>query len=399
MRCGRASRRSSRVATRSEGGRRSVTNTPDPGLAATAEARLLGRLKALLRAFTEVPAPPFAEAERSAAVAAAWRALGLTVEVDELGDVVAELPGGEGPRVLLAAHLDTVFAAGTDVRVRELEDGRWAAPGVVDDGAGLAMLTVLAEEAAAGRLGRLPRVTLAATVGEEGLGDLRGARRVVAARADRTDVFVAVDGGLGQVVSGGVGSRRLEARFGARGGHAWGDRGAPSAVHAMGDAIHALIRVELPDDPRSSLNVGLAVGGSSVNAIAEAASLTVDVRSVDPDALALLVARVEQRLRSVARRHRVELTLAVVGDRPAGRTADDRLLAAACAALARAGVEAKVAPSSTDANAAVVAGIPAIGFGVARGGDAHRVGEWVDPESLLVGWRALGYLLGELARR
>ena len=363
------------------------------------EVALLERLRRHLRAFTEVPAPPFGESERSAAVAAAWRAAGLDVRVDELGDVMAELPGGEGPRVLLASHLDTVFPAGTDVRVRELDDGRWAAPGVSDDGSGLAVLTALAEEVAGGGGGRRPRVTLAATVGEEGLGDLRGARRVVAEHAGRVDVFVAVDGGLGQVVSGSVGSHRLTARFRARGGHAWGDRGAPSAVHAMGDAIHALIRLDVPSEPSSSLNVGVAGGGSSVNAIAESASLTLDVRSVDADVLALLVGRVEQRLRSVARRHRVELDVEVVGDRPAGRTADERLIVAARAALSRVGVEARVAPSSTDANAAVAAGIPAIGFGVARGGDAHRVTEWIEPDSLLVGYRALGHLLEELARR
>jgi tripeptide aminopeptidase len=332
-------------------------------------------------------------------VAGLWRDLGLDVAVDELGDVVADLPGGEGPRVLLAAHLDTVFPAGTDVRIRELDDGRWAAPGVSDDSAGLAVLTVLAEEVATGRGGRRPRLTLAATVGEEGLGDLRGARRVVAERAPTIDVFIAVDGGLGQVVSGAVGSRRIEARFEASGGHAWGDRGAPSAVHAMGDAIHALVRLDLPHEPRSSLNVGLAGGGTSVNAIAERASLTVDVRSVDADVLALLVARVEQRLRTVGRRHRVEVTLVGVGERAAGRTADDALLLAARAALASGGIEARVAPSSTDANAAVAAGIPAIAFGVSRGGDAHRVSEWIEPDSLVAGLRALQRLLAELARR
>lgn len=364
-----------------------------------AETRLLGRLKDVLRTITEVPAPPFGEGARSDTVAALWRELGLAVEVDELGDVIAELPGGEGPRVLLAAHLDTVFPSGTDVRVRELDDGRWAAPGVADDGAGLAVLTVLAEEVVAGRVGRRPRLLLAATVGEEGLGDLRGARRVVTDHGDRVDMFVAVDGGLGQVVPEAVGSRRIEARFLGRGGHAWGDRGAPSAVHAMGDAIHALSRLPLPAEPASSLNVGLAAGGSSVNAIAERASLTVDLRSVDPRVLVLLVDRLEQRLRSVARRHRVELELETVGDRPAGRTADERLVAAARAALKRVGVEPKVAASSTDANAAVAAGVPAIGFGVGRGGDAHRASEWLDPASLSVGWRALTHLLEELARR
>jgi acetylornithine deacetylase/succinyl-diaminopimelate desuccinylase-like protein len=211
-----------------------------------------------------------------------------------------------------------------------------------------------------------------------------------------TDVVVAVDGGLGQVVSGAVGSRRLEARYRARGGHSWGDRGAPSAIHALGDAIHAITRLDVPDAPASSLNVGLVTGGSSVNAIAESASMLIDLRSLDPETLTHLVERVEQRLHSVARRHRVALELATVGDRPAGATAGQGLLDAACAALASVGLRARVAPSSTDASAAVGAGIPAIAFGVARGGDAHRLSEWVEPDSLALGLAALQRLLANL---
>jgi acetylornithine deacetylase/succinyl-diaminopimelate desuccinylase-like protein len=357
------------------------------------------RLRAHVKAIAETPAPPFAEGARGALVAEAWRRAGLAPVVDELGDVVVELPGGHGPRVLLAAHLDSVFPEGTDVRVREDGDARWSGPGIGDDASGLAVLVVLAEEVAAGRLEARPRLTLAATVGEEGLGDLRGARRVLADRAGRVDVFVAVDGHLGQVVDAAVGSRRIEARFRARGGHAWGDYGAPSAVHALGDAIHALTRVPVPREPRSSLNVGLARGGSSVNAIAEEACLTVDLRSLAPETLARLVAEAQRRLRGIARRHGVAVELRDVGERPAGRTADASLVAAARGALARIGREASVAASSTDANAAVAAGIPAIGFGVAVAGDAHRASEWLDPRSLVDGYAALGHLLAELRTR
>lgn len=372
-----------------------------PEAAATAAARradLDRRLRTHLRAIAETPAPPFGEARRGALVADLWRNAGLAPVVDDLGDVVAEVPGGRGPRVLLAAHLDSVFPEGTDVRVDAADPERWTGPGIGDDASGLAVLTVLAEELAAGRPERRPRLLLAATVGEEGLGDLRGARRVLADHGARVDAFVAVDGHLGQVVDGAVGSRRIEARFRARGGHAWGDHGAPSAVHALGDAIHALTRLAVPRHPRSSLNVGLASGGSSVNAIAEEASLTVDLRSVDPGVLAGLVAEAHRRVHGVARRHGVALELRDVGDRPAGRTAGPELVGAARAALARVGREAVVAPSSTDANAAVAAGVPAIGFGVAAGGDAHRLSEWLDPRSLVVGYAALEHLLGELAR-
>lgn len=362
------------------------------------EAALDRRLRAHLKAIAETAAPPFGEGRRSALVAERWRGAGLEPTIDDLGNVVADLPGGTGPRVLLAAHLDTVFPEGTAVRVREEADDRWCAPGIGDDAAGLTMLTVLAEEAVAGRPERRPRLVLAATVGEEGLGDLRGARRVVAEHGGAIDVFVAVDGHLGQVVDAAVGSRRIEARYRALGGHAWGDHGAPSALHALGDAIHALARVPVPREPRSSLNVGLASGGSSVNAIAEEACLTVDLRSVAPAALEGMVSEAQRRLRGVARRHGVEVQLRDVGERPAGRTADAALVAAARAALARVGLTATVAASSTDANAAVAAGVAAIGFGVATGGDAHRLGEWLDPRSLIVGYTALEHLLDELAR-
>ncbi len=359
------------------------------------------RLRAHLKALTETPAPPYAEGARGELVATVWRRAGLVVDVDDVGNVITDLPGGSGPRVMLAAHLDSVFPAGTDLRVREVAEDRWEAPGIGDDAAGLALLLALAEDVArppaADRAPPRPRLTLVATVGEEGLGDLRGARRVMADRAATTDVFVAVDGHLGQVVDAAVGSRRIEARFRARGGHAWGDHGAPSAVHALGDAIHALTRVAVPRDPRSSLNVGLASGGSSVNAIAEEASLTVDLRSLAPGTLDALVSEAQRRLRTVARRHGVEVAFTPVGDRPAGRTADARLVAAARGALARVEREATVAASSTDANAAVAAGIAAIGFGVAVGGDAHRLSEWLDPRSLTIGYAALGHLLGELA--
>jgi tripeptide aminopeptidase len=296
--------------------RRRPARRPTRGDALEA-SHLEARLRERLRAITEVPAPPFGEAQRSAFVAAAWRAVGLPVEVDELGDVVAELPGGEGPRVLLAAHLDTVFPAGTDVQVRELDAGRWAAPGISDDAAGLAVLSVLAEEVVAGRGGRRPRLTWRPR-------SARRASATCAARAGSSPTGAATSTCswrstvLGQVVSAAVGSRRIEARFLAAGGHAWGDRGAPSAVHAMGDAIHALIRIELPPEPRWSLNVGLA-GGGLVDQRHRGARQP-DGRSPQrrPDVLELLVGRVEQRLRSVGRRHRVEVDLVGVGDRRRG---------------------------------------------------------------------------------
>lgn len=355
-----------------------------------------GRAASLAKAICEVAAPTFAEAQRAAFVADLWRAAGLDARIDPVGNVVAEVEGGRGPRVVLAAHLDTVFDADADVRVR-VSDGRWHAPGLGDNSASLAVLTATAERIAAGAIERRPRLVLAATVGEEGLGDLRGAKALVQVLGASIDAFVAVDGHLGGVVDQGVGSVRIAFTLQGPGGHSWGDYGVPSAVHALGDAIAALARIDVPRSPRSSLNVGVAAGGTTVNSIAEQASCTVDLRSVDATELVRLVREAERRVRSVARRHGVEVVAERVGDRPAGSGGNDALVAAAERALRSVGVASQRSASSTDANAAMAVGLPAVCFGVYRGGDAHRVSEWIDPASLEVGMAALEALLAELA--
>jgi tripeptide aminopeptidase len=356
----------------------------------------LGRAAALVRTICEVPAPTFAEGARAELLLRLWRAAGLEPRLDRVGNVLADVPGGTGPRVVLAAHLDTVFEAGTDVRVRESE-GRWCAPGLGDNSASLAVLTATAEAIAAGALERRPRLSLAATVGEEGLGDLRGAKALVADLGAEIDAFVAVDGHLGGVVDQAVGSVRFEVRLRGPGGHSWGDHGTPSAVHAVGDVIHALTRIDVPSAPRSSLNVGLVRGGSAINAIAAQAVCTLDLRSIDPDELARLGSEADRRARSIARRHGLEVEVARVGQRPAASGGNESLVAAAERSLRSLGIEPQRSASSTDANVAMAAGIPALCFGVYRGGDAHRAGEWIEPESLEQGMAALAALLRELA--
>lgn len=354
------------------------------------------RLRQLLITITETPAPPFSEEARGRLVADLWRAIGLDVDIDDLGNVIAELPGGSGPSVFVAAHLDTVFPAGTDVTVRELPSGRLAAPGIGDNSVSIAALTHYAERAAAGAEPRRARVTMVATVGEEGLGDIRGARKVVADHGARMDVFVAVDGQLDRVVDRAVGSIRLEARFSAPGGHSWSDYGQPSAVHAAGEAIARLTRLDVASEPRSTMNVGVVTGGTSVNAIAEAASLTLDLRSLDPDQLARMHAGAVAMIEEAAAHQGAGVDVSLVGDRPAGANRDDRLVELALGSLGRLGIAGTRNASSTDANAALAAGIPAITIGVFEGGDAHRLGEWLDPTSLPLGYRVLREVLADL---
>lgn len=352
---------------------------------------------ALLRDVTEIPAPPFGEARRGEWVRQRLAAAGLAAWRDQAGNVLAELPGGEGPRVALAAHLDTVFPADTDVRVR-IAGGRWRAPGIGDNSASVALLLDLATElGGAPRTGARPRLLVAFTVGEEGEGDLRGARHAVRQHGHALDAFVALDGQLGTVVDAAVGSRRYRLTFVGPGGHSWGDYPSPSAVHALGDAVHALHRLPLPEAPRSSVNVGQVGGGTGINAIAEEAWAKVDVRSLDAGVLGDLAQAAERRARRAARRHGVQLHVEAIGERPAGRSDDGWLRSAACAALDEARITPHVAASSTDAGAAVAAGLPALCLGLYRGGDAHRRSEWVDPESLAVGARLLRDFLARLA--
>ncbi len=354
-------------------------------------------LRGLLRRVCETPAPTFEEGARAALVEELLRAAGVAPERDSVGNVLAWLPGGGGPTVALVAHLDTVFGPDVDVRVVEENERHWKAPGIGDNSASVAQLLHLAEQVARGAVTNRPTILLGFTVGEEGLGDLRGARRLVADLGAELDAFVAIDGHMGSVVDAGVGSRRLRARFGAPGGHSWGDYPSPSAVHALGDAVHALTRIPVPGAPRSSLNVGQVGGGSAVNAIAASSWLTLDLRSLDRATLDAMRADAEKRLRNVARRHRVELVVEPVGDRPAGRSDDGWLTGAATAALQAHDLESRQAASSTDANAAMAAGIPAICLGLYEGGDAHRLDEWLDPTSLTVGASVLRDLLARLA--
>ena len=350
-------------------------------------------LVALVRRICQVPAPTFTEARRASVVASLFEEAGLQVERDGVGNVIAETVGASSLRVLAAAHLDTVFGPDTDVKVRRHGE-RLAAPGIGDNSASLAVMLHFARALADGAAA--PRLTLAATVGEEGEGDLLGARRLVAERGGDTDLFVAIDGHLGTVVTSAVGSKRFRVGFRAKGGHSWGDYPSPSAVHAVGEAVHGLARLKLPSEPRTSLNVGQVWGGTSVNAIAEEAGFNLDLRSADPQVLQRLVAEATTVVRRTSRRHRAEVHIDKIGDRPAAEVDNRRLVAAAREALTSVGIEAKLVASSTDANAAMAAGIPAISFGVYRGGDAHRLSEWLDPASLPIGYQALLHLMAAL---
>ncbi len=365
---------------------------PGPAQVPVAPEPAYERLVDLVVQIAQTPSPTFEEDERAALVSRLWRDAGLVPERDGVGNVVATVPGGQGETALVAAHLDSVFPRGTDVKVRR-EGDRLLGPGVGDNAASLAVLTAYLQEPP----DRRPRLVVAATVGEEGAGDLRGARRVVADWAGDIQHFVALDGHLGSICHQGVGSLRHEVTMTSAGGHSWGDYPSPSAVHAVGGAVSRLARLSVPKEPRSSLNVGLLWGGTSVNTIAAEAGFALDLRSVDQHTLDLLWEASENELRAAADAEGCAVRIERIGARPAGTSDNQRLVAAARAALEAAGVKASLAAASTDANAAMAAGISAISFGAYRGGGAHTLGEWVEAASLPTGLAAFRDLLERLS--
>ncbi|GEM87192.1 M20/M25/M40 family metallo-hydrolase [Meiothermus granaticius] len=305
------------------------------------------------------------------------RQMGLEPHSDELGDVWAGSGG-----LLIMAHLDTVLSPGPIRR----DKNRWYGPSIGDNSAGVAVLIALAAELTG--LG----CTVAFSVGEEGLGNLRGARALV--KALKPAQVIAVDGYLPGVVSRSVGSHRLRARFMGAGGHAWGDREAASPVPALGQALAQMYA--LPRSADTSLNVGRLWGGEAINAIPREVGLELDLRALEPDQLNEVSRSVRTLLMEAARKHSVRLELEVLGERPAGMTATPAMLEAARAALLEVGLEAQFTAGSTDASAGVEAGIPALTLSVYRGGGAHTPEEWVEPASLELGARALHGLVRRL---
>jgi tripeptide aminopeptidase len=343
------------------------------------------------RRICAVPAPPFGEADRGELVASLFGEAGVPARTDATGNVIAQL-GGSGPETtVFAAHLDTVFPAGTAIAFEE-GDGRLAAPGLGDDSIAIAALLFLARRLAGRPLAR--PVALVATVGEEGLGDLRGAKALV----DELEcaAFVAVEGlTLESFKVTGVGSVRLRATVRGPGGHPWMHRGAPSAVHGLAEGLTAALAEAR--DAGLVVNVGVIEGGTAINTIASSASAEIDLRCEDDAALQAGAERVRAALERVE--EGLECTVEPLGRRPAGAIAPDHpLLEAARRARERAGLPpAREEAASTDANAAYGRGIPAITVGVTTGGNAHRLDEYIDLEPIAGGLAALAALADEVA--
>jgi acetylornithine deacetylase/succinyl-diaminopimelate desuccinylase-like protein len=343
------------------------------------------------RRICAVPAPPFAESERAEFVSQQFSAAGLQPRVDGTGNVIAWIGPADQPAAVFAAHLDTVFPAGTPIELTEHE-GRVSAPGLGDNSVGVAALLHLARFFA-GRAVERP-VALVATVGEEGLGDLRGAKALLEHLDCRS--FVAVEGQmLDTITVAGVGSVRMRVHVTGPGGHPWGNRDHANAAHGLIERLASALG-EL-HSPELALNVNVLTAGTAINVLPDSATAEIDLRCEDGARLQAAAAR----LTEIVAAHDPQLTVSVeqLGHRPGGRIAHDHpLLEAARRARATAGLPAATEEaSSTDANAAHGRGIPAITVGVSTGGNAHRLDDYVDVEPIAAGLRSLEALALELA--
>ena len=339
-------------------------------------------------ALQQIAAPTFAEAARATAVRQRFSALGLAdVRIDEAGSVLARLPGGSAAPLLVSAHLDTVFAADTDLKVSR-HGSRICGPGIGDNAVGLAGLLELARVLQSNGLQLPGDLWLAANVGEEGLGDLRGMRQLQVHPGKLISATIVVEGAAyGRVIHRAVGARRYRISAQTAGGHSWNDAGAPSAIHALVDCAQQLLQLQLSSTPRVTLNIGRINGGTSINTIAGHAQLELDLRSEDSALLADVASRAEAIIAAMPRTAGVNLTCEACGNRPTGAIAAQHPLPQlALAALKHAGhAGGQLCASSTDANIPLSLGRPAVCIGLCTGGNAHRPDEFIDTTSLAAG--------------
>jgi tripeptide aminopeptidase len=351
---------------------------------------------------TEIPAPPFKEAAKGHAYMAMLKAEGLSdVEMDAEGNVMGLRRGSGpagGPVVVLAAHQDTVFPEGTNVKVRR-EGTRLFAPGVGDDTRSLAVVLAYIRALDAAKIVTKTDILFVGDVGEEGPGDLRGMRYLFGKGKykDRIKAFFSMDGNeAARVTFGAVGSRRYRVAFHGPGGHSYGAFGIVNPMAAMGHAVDQLYETKVPTNPKVTYSASVVSGGVSVNSIPADVTLEVDMRSESKSELAKLDARFLEILKESAdhenaqrstRVGKVTVTPKLIGERPTGATSQDAAIVKTTAAAVRAlGYTPLLEASSTDSNIPISLGIPAVTIGSGgTGGRAHSLDEFIDvakPESV-----------------
>lgn len=340
----------------------------------------------------QIPAPTFAEGPRGEFVRDLFAKENLKdVSMDSLGNVYARLAGKQkkAKPLIVSAHLDTVFPTSINLQIKK-EGGRIIAPGIGDNSLGVAALFGILWGLREKNIMLNHDVWFVANVGEEGLGDLRGMRGVV--ERFNTDVigYLVLEGlALGYVYHRAIGVRRYRITAKTAGGHSWSDYGQPSAVHELAALVTQLTGMQLPRDPRTTMNVGTFGGGTGINVLASEAKCELDLRSEDIAALGKLIHQVEDVIIN-ASREGVKITAEVIGQRPAGEISKNHeLVKLAVKCVNEQGLNAVLISGSTDANIPFSMGIPTVVMGVTTGGGAHTVNEYIDASPIEKGIETL----------
>ena len=371
---------------------------------------------------SEIAAPTGAEGARGEAVGRWLSGTGCAVQTDAVGNIIARRAGqrSEGECVVLSAHLDSIFDTEQPLQVARAGErspyrartvvpkGELHGPGIADDAAGLAAVIAVAQALAAGEVQTSRELQFVATVGEEGRGNLLGAQHFFA-EADKGQIgaFITIDHpSANSVVNRGVGSRRFAVEFSGPGGHSWNDFGRYNPAHALAAAADRVAMLMVPTEPKTTVNIGVMQAGQTVNAIPESARMEIDLRSESTaqlDDLETSVRTAVARAHAEATQRSTEgeaiVAIEEIGHRPAGMTpAETPLVRAAWRALEAEGFDPVLVASSTDANAAMAAGVPAIALGWGgRCGDLHSTREYFAPEGRERSLAAILHLVLELA--
>ena len=371
------------------------------------EAEIIDELKEMVL----VPGAPFTEAEaRSPMYKAKLEKYGVQqCRIDAQGSAYGILPGSRGKgKIVIEGHLDTVFPAATPLAIVE-KDGRLYCPGIGDDTAGLAVVLAVVRAIRHAGLAPVRDILVGGTAGEEGEGDIRGIKGILQDHSDVGACIHVEPGDAGLLIHSAVGSKRYEFIFRGPGGHSFGAYGLPSPLHAMGRAIAKMADVVTPENPKTTYSVGIVSGGTSVNAIANEGRCKLDMRSGDPKELAklddLMLDLVRQGVEEenafrAASGKKITLEVVPIGDRPAGSQSErDPIIQAACAAAETIGVTpAFDEASSTNANAPISKGIPAVVVhSGGQSGNCHALDEWMAPKGVHQGAQHALLLLFALA--
>lgn len=350
---------------------------------------------------TAIEAPTFFEEKRGLFYKEKLEALGIRdITIDEVGNLFGIRPGrGDGPKLVVCAHLDTVFPAGTDTLAKRM-NGKIYAPGIADDGRGLAAILSLTRALNRANIQTIGDLIIGATVGEEGLGDLRGVKALFANRDD-IDGFISVEPGEpGHITYLGTGSKRYKVTYQGPGGHSFGNFGIPSPINAMGRAIREIADIQTPSRPKTTFNVGVISGGTSINTIAEKCEMLVDIRSnaqkelvnLEEKLLSIIKFAVEEENQRWDKLDEITVDVEKVGDRPAGSQRPDSMIVQASAAASFAiGITPTLTDAvSTDSNIPIYLGIPAVTLcGGGDSGGYHTLNEYYDPTDAHLGVQKL----------